>query len=90
MLCESVNSDIEVSASLMSTRKIYKRGVIVVSVVTGDDSYMKSKIRHSYKKLVGEHPIFLWPRLNRRKMKDFERLELNIPEPDFISNPTRQ
>ena len=80
----------EVSASLISTRKMYKMGVIVVCVVSYCDSYMKAKIRHSYKKLVVNHPIFVCPRLKRMNMKDFERLELNIPEPDFISDPTHQ
>ena len=68
MLCESVNFGMEVSASLMSRRKMYKRGVIVVCVVSDYDSYMKAKIWHSYKKLAVKHLIFVWARLNRRKM----------------------
>ena len=36
MLYESVNSDMEVSAPLLSTRKMYKRGVIVLFVVSDD------------------------------------------------------
>ena len=69
---------------------MYKRDLICVCVVSNNGSYMKAKIRHSCKKLVGKHSIFMCPRLNRRKLKDVERIELKIPDPYFISDPTRQ
>ena len=46
MLCDSVNSDKEASESLISTRKMYKRGISIVCVVPDYDSYTKAKQRH--------------------------------------------
>ena len=69
---------------------MYTRDVICMCVVYNNGSYMKAKIQQSYKKLVGKHPIFAWTRLNRNKMKDFEGIKLNIPERNFISDPTYQ
>ena len=38
VLCESVNSDMELSSSLISTRKMYTRGVLILCVVSDGDS----------------------------------------------------
>ena len=58
-------------------------------VVSNDESCERGNLT-LLQETGGRHTIFVWIRLNRRKMKDFERLELNIPEPDFISDPTHQ
>ena len=48
--------------------------------VADDDSYMKTKLHHSYTELTEKYPKYVWQRVNGRNMKDVGKLDLNTPE----------
>ena len=49
----------EESAALMSTRTVYKRGVIFVHVMANDKYTIKVKLFHSYKELIRKDLFFV-------------------------------
>ena len=54
--------------------------------MVADDNYsMKLKLHNYYTKLIEKEPNFVWPRFNGRKLG---RIDLNIPDPEFIAEPT--
>ena len=51
---------------------------------------MKANLHPSYTEVMEKDPIFLWPISNRRSLKDFGEIELNIPEQEFIGDSKHQ
>ena len=55
-----------------------------------DDPLVTENLWHSYKELVGKDLVFVWTRVNMRKLKDVCKLDTNKPDTDFIVEPKYQ
>ena len=62
--------------------------MIVAYMVADDDSLMKVKIQNYYTEMTKNDPMFVWPRVNGKNMKEVGKLDINIPYPEFIKYST--
>lgn len=67
----------------------YEQGYTIATIISDDDSTMKSNLKHSYKEMVrlGQMSVENWPKTAGGKRKaDNGRFSLDIQQPTFLAD----